>query len=94
MSWPEWIDAHFVLEDSGGTKVPLRQQNNSPLISVHEVSGMVGTHEFFISARLKSGESYTFTYTPVVAEGKRYTHGFTAPAQGTKVKQYMFEPVP
>ncbi|UCD28387.1 MAG: hypothetical protein JSV03_15085 [Planctomycetota bacterium] len=88
--WPEWIKDHFILTDSLGNRLELNRQNHSSLIKPHEI---VGTQEFFMVAKLKTGQSYSFDYIPDIDESQRYRHQFTAPVTAEKARQYTFNPV-
>ncbi len=86
----EWVRDHFVLTDSRGQKVPFARQSSSKLIKAHEVQQLVGTEEFFLAAKLKVGESYTFDYM-LDPQGRPYRYRFTAPAKAEKVRTCRFE---
>ena len=91
MSWPEWIESHFVLQDQAGTRRELKRRNNTRLIRQDEI---IGTQEFFLVAKLKVGTDYTLEYLPVLGEPARYHYSFTAPAAPQRVRSLIFEPVP
>lgn len=83
----EWIAAHFKLTDSAGKAVRLDRQNNSKVIKPHQV---IGTQEYFVVARLKSGQQYTFDFKPRLKEPDVFRHTFTAPAKADKPMTYNF----
>ncbi|NLE61274.1 MAG: hypothetical protein GX616_23235 [Planctomycetes bacterium] len=89
--WNQWMRDHFLLTDPAGKKVDLSRQNNSKVIKPHEVAQLVGTEEFFMIAKLKSGQSYTFDYVADLATGKSYRCQVVAPATAEKARQFRFE---
>ncbi len=91
--WNGWIKDHCVLKDSAGKPVSFTRQSSSNVIKPHEAAQMVGTEEFFMVARLKVGQTYTFDYIGDLATGKTYRCQFTAPSAAQKVQLHRFEPV-
>ena len=89
-SWDEWMVEHFFLTDGAGETVELRRTKNSSLIKPHQV---IGTEEFFMVARVRSGEEYTFDFVPTGEESIPRRCAFTAPAADEQIRLYMFKPV-
>jgi hypothetical protein len=56
----DWVEEHLILEDKGGTRIPLTWTNNSKLISTQAQ----GTWDFFAYAPGKPGETYVLKYKP------------------------------
>jgi hypothetical protein len=88
--WDEWVEDHFQLYDSSDNLLPLRRSNHCRFIPARKV---IGTEEFFLSAKLMSGQDYVFECVPVQAKSKRYRYSFTAPASNVGVEMVLFEPV-
>lgn len=74
-SFEDWVKNKFQLKDDGGTAVTLRRAGFSK--GIPEAVG--GVAEFYLVGQLKPGKSYTLDYVPVIDEGTRYRHSFTAP---------------
>jgi len=55
---------------------------------------MVGTYEFFLTAKVKPGQAYTFDYIIEVPEPVTFRCQFTTPQAAEKVKRFQFAPVP
>lgn len=89
-SWDDWIVEHFFLTDSAGKRTELTRKTNSSLIRPHQV---IGTEQFFMVARVKSGEDYTFDFVPTGEESITHRYLFTAPAVDEKVRLCMFKQV-
>jgi hypothetical protein len=53
----------------------------------------VGTEDSFLVGKVRTGETYTFDYVPVVSEGKHYRKTFTVGADGVPFCRDRFEPV-
>jgi hypothetical protein len=66
----------------------LKRVNNSAVIQERDVRG---TQEFFMTTKLKSGESYQLDYIPKTGEPKRYRHTFSAPSVAEKVHNVTLE---
>jgi hypothetical protein len=92
-NWNEWVKEHLIVKDLAGKTVPLTRQTSSNVVKPHEVAQMVGTEEFFVVARLKTGQTYTLDYIGDLATGKTYRCQFTTPSQAEKSQQYRLEPV-
>ena len=86
--WPEWVEEHFQLCDAAGKSVRLERVGQSLLINVNR---MPGAPDFFLTARLRSGETYSFDYKPWRAKTTKYRHTFVAPADKTEMKRWNFE---
>jgi hypothetical protein len=83
-----WVADHFKLTDSAGKPVRMDRQNNSKIIKPHQV---IGTQEFFLVSRLKSGEEYRYEYKPRMKEPFVFRYKFIAPAQAEKPFTYNFD---
>ncbi len=86
--WREWLDEHFQLRDAAGESVHIERVGQSLLINVNK---MPGAPDFFLTARLRSGETYSFDYKPWRAKATKYRHTFVAPADKTEMKRWNFE---
>jgi len=87
--WGQWIREHFELRDSAGKDVTFAREGHSNLISDQKAFNP----EFFLRARLRARETYTFDYIPVKSEGRHYRHTFTVPAEGLSFHRAQFDPV-
>lgn len=86
-TWEKWIASHFKLEGPSGP-MPLKRVNNSAVIREKDFRG---TQEFFMTTKLKIGQSYHLDHIPKAGELKRYRYTFTAPALPEKVHNVTFE---
>jgi len=91
LDWNKWIQSHCILKAASGEAVPLLKANHSPIIKPHEIQPMIGTEEFFLTAGLKAGTSYTFDYVIEEPQPTVYRCQFTAPHEPEKVRMYRFE---
>lgn len=89
VQWFEWIDEHFDLRDDRGERVNLKKLEFSSLITSRDVAAP----EFFIGAKIKPGEKYTFAYIPFVGGSQRYRHEFTAPSDATGFQRINLPPL-
>lgn len=87
--WNQWITDHFELRDSAGKDVTFVRDGHSTLISDQQAFNP----EFFLRARVRGGQTYTFDYIPVKSEGRHYRRVFTIPAEGLPFQRAQFDPV-
>jgi len=88
-NWSGWIGDHWELRDSSGQLVRLRSAGTSSNVGAHRGD----EPDFFLTTTVRANETYTLDYIPVAAEGKRYRHTFTVPAEGPYFKRLFFTPV-
>lgn len=91
VSWDEWIAKHCVLKSATGEVVKLQRRMNSLMIPYRDVQNTVGTEEFFIVAKMKTGTAYTFDYTIERPDPETYRCQFAAPTQAEKTAIHSFE---
>jgi hypothetical protein len=89
-NWDEWVGTHCLLADAAGQRVKLERHNDSAIVGPQEIQETVSTEEFFLTARLKAGTSYTFDYTIEDPDPETYRCQFTAPAQAEKAQVHSF----
>jgi len=94
VGWNDWVKTHCILKSASGEQVPVTRTNGSNLIRSHETQAMVGTEEFFLTAKVKPGQAYTFDYIIEVPEPVTFRCQFTTPQAAEKVKRFQFAPVP
>ncbi|MHC5110688.1 MAG: hypothetical protein ACYTHJ_12530 [Planctomycetota bacterium] len=87
-TWPEWIALHFQLHTPEGEPMKLRKMGTSALFLDNKAAG---SPDFVLYADVEKGREYTFYYTPVVAEAKKYICKFNVPEDQTKVTRLVFE---
>jgi hypothetical protein len=85
----QWINHHFVLRDSSGQAMPLRQIAASSLISERQAHDPA----FYLVAKLRPGTTGTLDYIPSVTASKRYRHTFPVPPDSTPFQRVYFKPV-
>ncbi|HOW72421.1 MAG TPA: hypothetical protein PKY77_17620 [Phycisphaerae bacterium] len=88
--WNDWVKTHCILKSSSGEQIAVNRTNGSKLVRMHEIQQMVGTEEFFLEAKLKPGQAYTFDYIIEAPEAMIFRCQFTAPQADEKVKPYHF----
>lgn len=90
LGWNDWVKTHCILKASTGEQVTVSRTNGSKLLRMHEIQQMVGTEEFFLDAKLKPGQAYTFDYIIETPETMIFRCPFTAPHAAEKVRPYHF----
>ena len=85
--WPRWVKEHFIVTASNGDVVELDRKSFANLIP------SVGTEDSFLVGWVRTGETYTFDFVPVVGEKTRYRKTFTVAAEGVPFCRERFDPV-
>lgn len=92
LDWDKWIERHCILKSKAGQTIPLQRANNSSLLKVHEIQPMIGTQEFFLTAKLRLDTDYTFDYIIESPDAKVYRRHLTAPQHAEKARLLRFDP--
>lgn len=90
-NWDEWVDTHCIIKSASGGPVKVSRRAESSIIPYRDVQQMVGTEEFYLSAKLKPGESCTFDYIIENPKPETYRCQLAAPAQAEKARMYNLE---
>ncbi len=86
--WQEWVPAHFELTDQAGQRVSMQRAGTSSIINPRKAFNP----EFYLTARVKPGGTYTLDYIPTVGATQRYRYIFTVPPEKMKYERVYFEP--
>lgn len=86
--WDKWIEDHFMLYDSTGSRIPLMKMGTSAMF---QKDAAAGAPDMIVWAEVKQGGQYKFEYRPRSYEPNVYRHDFTAPSEEVNVRRVSFE---
>lgn len=88
--WQEWAGDHFDLRGADGQSIRLVRAGTSSIIRDYQSFNP----EFFLTAVVRVGDTYTLDYIPETGQPRRYRYTFTVPPDGLAFSRQYFQLAP